>query len=182
METKHTNRKPLSRYLGYEIDELGNIWSAHGWRGIKEKRLKPHPNNYGYMRVNLKATGKRVTEFVHNLMTEEFIGNKNGLQVRHLDGDKSNNSLSNLKLGSALENANDRELHGRTQRGELHSELICLRKENYRLKKLAAAAPELLEALQDFVIDFEKYYPTLAGSGADKKYEAAKAAIQKATL
>ncbi len=165
-------RKPLLRYNGYEIDTDGNIWSLLGWKRQKERLLKPHPNKYGYLRVVLKTGNGRKTEFVHNLMIENFIGNKNGLQTRHLDGNKINNSLLNLKLGTAKENANDREKHGNTQRGELHAELIQLRKENYKLKKLIAAAPELLE----FAIEMVRRYPN-----SPWIYEQGNKAIQKAT-
>ena len=35
-----------------------------------------------------------------------------------MDGNPRNNQLANLKYGTALQNAADREIHGRTARGE----------------------------------------------------------------
>lgn len=181
METKHTyQRTPLKRYSGYQIDVNGDVWSLLGWRGIKEKQLIPHPNKYGYLRVTLKTNNGRKTEFIHNLMVENFIGDKEGLQVRHLDGNKKNNNLYNLKLGTAKENAADRELHGKTVSGESHSELIQLRKENAKLKRELAAAPDLLESL----IEAIEYFKTDTSNGVElnpKWKHKAINAIKKAT-
>jgi len=147
MKTQHTGLTPLARYPSYHINKQGSVYSD-----FSKYFLVSHPNEYGYHRVTLKSPhGGRKTEFIHNLMVETFIGNKDGLQVRHLDGDKSNNALINLKLGTAKENADDREKHGNTQRGEKHAELIQLRKENFKLKKelgspLYQLAPKLLKA------------------------------------
>jgi hypothetical protein len=40
--------------------------------------------------------------------------------VRHLDGDHLNSHVSNLAWGTGKDNADDRERHGRTARGERH--------------------------------------------------------------
>jgi len=55
--------------------------------------------------------------FVHRLVLLAFIG-PSDLQVRHLDGNPTNNNLSNLLYGTAKENAEDREFH-RVNKGEV---------------------------------------------------------------
>ncbi len=45
-------------------------------------------------------------------------------QIRHLDGNKMNNSYLNLAWGTAKDNADDRERHGRTVRGKRMSEQV----------------------------------------------------------
>ena len=57
---------------------------------------------------------------VHVLVCTAFNGSSSDpeMQVRHLDGMPTNNRPSNLRWGTALENAADRELHGRQMRGE----------------------------------------------------------------
>lgn len=44
--------------------------------------------------------------------------------VLHNDGDEMNNLFTNLRYGTAQENAEDREKHGRTSRGEDHAKAI----------------------------------------------------------
>ena len=73
----------------------------------------------GVTLCNRAAGIDKVTKHVHELVALAFIGPlAPGQQVRHLDGDRTNNRAANLAHGTALENATDRERHGRTARGE----------------------------------------------------------------
>ncbi|MFT7005418.1 MAG: hypothetical protein ACJAWW_002793 [Sulfurimonas sp.] len=103
----------------YSISKEGKIFSKRTWRGLSNRELKQSINNYGYPRVFLTKdnTTKGIT--VHRLMTVNFIGKRpKNKQVRHLDGNKKNNHIDNLKYGTALENAKDRMIHGKTANGE----------------------------------------------------------------
>ena len=69
--------------------------------GKRGAALTPSDNGLGYLRVRM-SDGYRM---VHRLVWEAFVGPVPvGLQVDHVDGDKSNNSLSNLQLVTASEN------------------------------------------------------------------------------
>jgi hypothetical protein len=58
---------------------------------------------------------------VHKLICEAFLGPKpDGLITRHLDGDPTNNKLSNLAYGTHKENEEDKRKHGNTMLGEKH--------------------------------------------------------------
>jgi len=62
------------------------------------------------------------------------------LQCRHLDGNKSNNNLSNLKWGTRSENQMDRVACGNSNRGE-RSRMSKLKKEDVIIiRKLATKA------------------------------------------
>ena len=55
-------------------------------------------DNVGYMQVKLKRNGKNYYRRVHRLIAEHFLSNPNKLpQVNHIDGDKTNNNISNLE-------------------------------------------------------------------------------------
>ena len=117
---ENLNIKDVFGYEGlYSIDENGNVYSKRSWRGKKNRKLTPSKNEFGYLRIFL--TKDRITKgiTIHKLMAITFLGEREkNMQVRHLDGNKENNSLCNLKYGTALENANDRKLHLKTAFGE----------------------------------------------------------------
>jgi hypothetical protein len=94
--------------------------SSEGQVKHKEREaLRKLGEQRGYLWCGFVKDGKHIMRTVHSLVAEAFLGPRpDGHQVRHLDGDRSNNRVENLCYGSALENAQDRERHGTTARGE----------------------------------------------------------------
>lgn len=75
-----------------------------GYTNFKEVVCKP--NNSGYPQVNLG--GKINTKTVHRLVAEAFIPNPNNYpEVDHIDGNKLNNDVSNLRWISRKDNCNN---------------------------------------------------------------------------
>lgn len=68
----------------------------------------------GYQFVSLSNGGRRRAS-VHGLVAAAFLGRRPtpDHEVRHLDGDPSNNALANLAYGTGAENWEDRRRHGR---------------------------------------------------------------------
>lgn len=81
--------------------------------------MRADPNG-GYQRYRLSREGKTKTVLVHRLMAQVFLPNPLGLPVvRHLDDDRSNNTLGNLAWGTHAENTADAVRNGRwLNRGE----------------------------------------------------------------
>lgn len=115
-------RSKISGFDLYHVMDSGSVESFYGWRGYGPRYLNQSPNSFGYMSVRMiNNDGKRRRMLVHKLVLEAFDSKRpKGMQARHLDGDKKNNSISNLAWGTAKENADDRERHGMTARGENH--------------------------------------------------------------
>jgi hypothetical protein len=78
------------------------------------KQLKSSPSYGGYLKVALcNAPRKPRTRHVHALILETFVGPKpSNKECRHLDGDNTNNALSNLCWGTPQENHADAVRHG----------------------------------------------------------------------
>lgn len=84
----------------YQINECGEIKNV---KTNKLRRLSTKKNGYVY--VDLYKNGKEKWYRVHRLVAETFIPNPNNLpSVMHLDNNKSNNFVNNLKWGTVSEN------------------------------------------------------------------------------
>lgn len=119
--TRLLERREIPGFRSYLADTDGNIWSAFAnWRGYGERPLVVDLNASGYPSVRLyrDVDRVRVRKPVHVLIASAFHGMGNGLQVRHVNGDKFDNRPANLAWGTAEENALDRAQHGTTARGE----------------------------------------------------------------
>lgn len=82
-------------------------------RSNERGELKQHLNDAGYLSVWLYNERGRRRRTIHTLVAEAFIGPRpEGLQVRHLDGDKSRPDVSNLAYGTSSENHYDAVKHG----------------------------------------------------------------------
>ena len=119
---KHTPKK-LGQYTIYPD---GRVQSASGWRGLQDNFLVPIPDKWGYPCVRLVIEGVRKKWRVHRLMAELFLSPRPSPnhEIRHLDDNKTNNSIDNLAWGTRKDNADDREKNGRTSRGTSHRNAI----------------------------------------------------------
>jgi hypothetical protein len=119
----------IPKYEGaYEASERGQIrsvarvvnWGKHGSTRYRARELKQFKSENGYWCVKLSLRGSSRTEYVHELILRSFIGPRPVIKetsaIRHLDGDKSNNYLSNLLYGTARENALDYQKHKRVSK------------------------------------------------------------------
>ena len=71
--------------------------------------VSEHIENNGYLRLTLRTTNGQVTKLKHRLIAEQFLPNPNNLpEVDHIDRDKLNNSLNNLRWVSRSDNNRNR--------------------------------------------------------------------------
>lgn len=97
-----THMKPIANYPNYQIDNAGNVYSI-AWN--KFRLLKPIPTHDGYYRVCLCKDNNKKILSIHRLVWETYVGPvPAGKQIDHIDRDKTNNSLSNLRLVSPQQN------------------------------------------------------------------------------
>lgn len=126
MEDGEERWLPVVGYPDYEVSDRGRVRS-NTWRK-KGALMKLHWRN-GYQYVSF---GKQKVN-VHILVARAFIGPRpEGMMVLHWDDDHNNNRVSNLRYGTAQENAEDAKRNGVAaptwQNGESHS--VKLRRED----------------------------------------------------
>lgn len=104
---------------------------------IKERVLRFGVNTHGYYSVGLRRNGRTDTREVHTLVAAAFLGPRaeSDEQIRHLNGDQTDNRAANLAYGTRSQNqldlynyrgfhhkltaANVREIRARLEAGEL---------------------------------------------------------------
>lgn len=102
--------RPIPGYPGYEASTLGEI---RGPKGL----MRGSPDHGGYLRVSFYSGAKKVS--VHSLVLEAFVGPyPRGFHREHIDGNKLNNRLSNLRYSSRARNEASKVAHGTSNRGE----------------------------------------------------------------
>lgn len=128
----------------YEVWANGRVYSHSNWRGYGSRELQQTPNEDGYASVRVYVNGVRKRIAVHVLVARKFLPPRPSPkhEIRHLDGNRNNPHMDNLRWGTRQDNADDRERHGHTSRGPKHS--LAIRSSNHaeRCREYRAAQVE----------------------------------------
>lgn len=98
--------------MGYRVTEDGRVL------GLRTTERKLQLNRAGYYQFSYSKRTPRIR--VHRLQAFQKFGAKiyeSGMMVRHLDGNKHNNSLSNIEIGTNSQNQLDRKAEERQAAG-----------------------------------------------------------------
>ena len=106
--------RDITGYEGiYQISNLGRVRSLdrisidkNGRKFSKKGSMRKVSKSKGYSIIGLSKDNKQKMHLVHRLVAKEFIPNsrREATVVNHIDGDKSNNSVTNLEWITQSEN------------------------------------------------------------------------------
>lgn len=126
--------RTIPEYNNYSITEEGKLYRKLKNGNIKEVRGRQ--NKSGYVQVTLSDKERRQERLLHRLVAEAFIPNpETKPQVDHIDEDKTNNSMTNLRWATAKEN----NTYYHTKDGRAHYIKLAQKRKN----QLKAYATEL---------------------------------------
>jgi hypothetical protein len=115
----------------YSINEIGEV------RNNKSGRiLRAAPDGDGYMRVALCKGGKQNTLKIHRLLGIYFLNCPLHKQIDHIDGDRKNNALSNLRVVTCQHNQwNRKDAKGYTWNSQVNKwqAQICVNRKSQNL-------------------------------------------------
>lgn len=117
----YENRYIVSNYgriaslsSSYEISPYGKRRVLHK----KPNLLKPTMFSNGYLYVMFRKNGKRFKYTVHRLVAIAFLENPNNFpQIDHIDGNRQNNAVENLKWCTAKVNMSNPITQKRVDKG-----------------------------------------------------------------
>ena len=98
--------KVIEGFENYSVSNLGNVKN-----NTTNKILKPYPDSGGYYQVGLSKTNKKTCFLLHRLVGLQFLDSTDEkLEVDHIDNDRSNNKLINLRWATRSQNNYNRAI------------------------------------------------------------------------
>lgn len=128
----------LSKEKGYYVDKDGVTFNS------KNEKLLLSKNSAGYLSFNIRLNDSKPTRsFIHRLQGFQKFGDViflEGVVVRHLNGDSTDNKYDNIAIGSHSDNMMDIPKEKRIIRASNpihdHEAILKDRKNGYTYKEL----------------------------------------------
>ncbi len=144
--------------LPVDINPAYTILSDGTLLGKDGNAKKPQLDAKGYLRVQVYVNAKPATEKVHRLVARHFIKNPRNLpQVNHLDGDKTNNDVSNLEWVSNVENMQHAVENGLYPHHEeaqrMAGQVLAALEQRYRLKEICQRNGFSPKTIKKYLVD-----------------------------
>ena len=123
--------KPIEGHENYLISTIGRCISKpritvqkNGKKRFFKGKIKtPHDNGTGYFAYQID--GK--TEYIHRLVAQTFLPNtENKKEVDHIDGNKSNNNIENLRWVTRSENLRNPVTYPRMSEVQIKRTIVML--------------------------------------------------------
>jgi hypothetical protein len=120
---------------GYYVDTNGNVYGSKGYKRLLKVMTT------GYYAFSYKPKDKRsnISIPVHRLQAFQKFGDRlfdEGIEVRHLNNNRLDNSFDNIGIGTHIENIQDNPKYLASHPKFPHEEIIKDRKSGLKYKQL----------------------------------------------
>jgi hypothetical protein len=158
--------KNIPGYSGYKVGTDGSVWTKKmlgRWRKLKTGPWKGNSYCIATLGNSKYGEGRKARYIkVHTLVLMVFVGPcPDGMECRHLNGDSTDNRLTNLCWGTPKKNTQDRWDHGTMFCGSKHPwailnedqvrEIKCKLRDGERIKDVAVTygvRPDVISAIK----------------------------------
>jgi len=107
MEINSEIWRSINSYTKYEVSNIGRVRNAYTGRILKLNTVRE-----GYYQTSLFKDLKKINYYVHRLVAQQFISNPENKQfVDHINHDKKDNNVSNLRWVDKSQNGMNRMKH-----------------------------------------------------------------------
>lgn len=145
----------------YQVSDTGLVRS---WSRLKNgKTLKPVIRK-GYKTVNLSDGKKITTRNVHRLVVDAFLGGiPKGKCTRHLNGNRFENRVENLAVGTFKENGEDKINHGTSCLGRRNGNNKLTEKQVIKIKSMLSSGKSTVQISKLFGVTETAIYEIKQG-------------------
>jgi len=168
--------KDVKGFQGYKVSDDGKVFSCFtqirlkGGRGFETittqvlRELKPSFYK-GYKGVYLYKDGKPFRKMIHRLVLETFgeKQNRSNNIVMHINNDRLDNRIENLKWGTHKENSEQMVLQNRQCKGDLHWNAKLTTEQIFVIKNTPKKRGNFLRLQKEFSISRSTIYAIRSG-------------------
>lgn len=129
--------RQIPGWIGYMASSEGDIYSVKSSKFLAQGYTKR-----GYKEVKLSKNGKAKTNLVHRLIASAFLG-ESSKSVDHINFNKEDNRISNLRFVDAIENHSIAVLNKRIKSGSNHYGSLFNKEQIFEIRNSKLSNSEL---------------------------------------